>query len=460
MVVPPIESYRTILRDRPEPADPLSLERGVRQLLADKISGNHVGSWLLVPEHLRLGTWDLLLSWSGQPAETTAPRLGLQLVNESALCVTGVRQARSLTQKGFELVNGLPFLASDPAVHALLAAHTVAEARQLQIALGVLRRARGHFKGELLAIDPHRLRSWSRRQMVRRAPKPQERAVKAAQTFFALDPDTCQPLCFTSGSSALTVSQATPDLLDMAALILHPGPQRPLVLADTEHHVAALVDHVVRHTPFDLLVPQPATRPLMGLIRSLPPESFTRQWAGLALAKFPCQPQQAHSGPHYQIIQRTGERPDQFRYKSFLCTRDSPEVDDLTLHFPKRWHVEEFFNIHQSLGWQRAGTLNLNIRYGRMSLALIAQAALHQLRQRLGAPWASWDARHLADDLLRRVDGDIRVYSDTIVVTFYNLPGAELFQQHYQDLPKKLQAEGVDPKIPWLYGFKLDFRFK
>ena len=41
-------------------SDPLSIERGVRQRLADKISDNMAGLWLLVPEHLRLGTWDLL----------------------------------------------------------------------------------------------------------------------------------------------------------------------------------------------------------------------------------------------------------------------------------------------------------------------------------------------------------------------------------------------------------------
>jgi hypothetical protein len=27
-------------------------------------------------------------------------------------------------------------------------------------------------------------------------------------------------------------------------------------------------------------------------------------------------------------------------------------------------------------------------------------------------------------------------------------------------LPEKLEAEGVNPKVPWLYNFKVDFRFK
>jgi hypothetical protein len=62
---------RTAKKKRPEPADPQSLERQVRQLLADKVSGNQVGIWLLIPEHLRLGTWDLLCTWSGANPQQT-----------------------------------------------------------------------------------------------------------------------------------------------------------------------------------------------------------------------------------------------------------------------------------------------------------------------------------------------------------------------------------------------------
>ena len=86
----------------------------MRQLLADKISGNQVGLWLLLPEHLRLGTWDLLGAWTGAAPGTVEPRLALQLVHEAALCTCSLRQGRSLSQKGFEVANGLPFVASDP----------------------------------------------------------------------------------------------------------------------------------------------------------------------------------------------------------------------------------------------------------------------------------------------------------------------------------------------------------
>ena len=122
------------------------MEREVRQLLADKVSGNLLGLFLLVPEHLRLGTWELVRAWAGQLADgAVAPRLALHLVHEAALCRPTLRNDRSLRHRGFELVNGLPWLPTDGAIHDLLEAHTIEQAQQLQVALGKLRRASGTF---------------------------------------------------------------------------------------------------------------------------------------------------------------------------------------------------------------------------------------------------------------------------------------------------------------------------
>ena len=130
-----VQSQRTRRQQRRERADPKSLEQQVRQLLADKVSGNQIGIWLLVPEHLRLGTWDLLLRWTDQPTPQLEPRLALHVVNEAALCLCSYRHGRSLAQKGFEAANGLPFVPSDQAIHQMLDRHTVQQAQQLQIVL-------------------------------------------------------------------------------------------------------------------------------------------------------------------------------------------------------------------------------------------------------------------------------------------------------------------------------------
>ena len=454
-----IDTQRTQRKRRTEACDPASLERQVRQLLANKISGNQVGIWLLAPEHLRLGSWDLLCAWTGASGQTIWPRMALHLVHEAAICVNGLRKFRSLTQKGFELAHGLPFVPTDFAIHQLLRSHSVAQAQALQVALGKIRRASGHFQGRLLGIDPHRIKSSTKRQMRRHRFNANQQALKMAQCFFCLDLDSSQPLCFTLASAARTVTQATPELLHLSQQILNPASNpAPLVLADSEHHSTELIDAVRLDTPFELLVPMRSPKPDP---HSLRPERFERRWAGYATAKEPFRLLKSRcSEPYYRFIQRSGERAQDYHYQCFLATADSDEVEALTLHYPQRWHVEEFFKFNQALGWNRGGTLNLNIRYGQMTMALLAQAAIHQLRQRLGHPFSHWDATHLARAIFGGLEGDVRVQDDTILVTFYNAPHQECLRQHYENLPTKLQQEGLEPTLPWLYGFKLDFRFR
>jgi hypothetical protein len=446
-----------------KPADDRTLEREVRQLLADKVSGNLLGLWLLVPEHLRLGTWDLLQTWSSQRVEgALAPRLALHLVHEAALCRPNLRADRSLRHRGFELVNGLPWLPTDGAVHDLLEAHSIEKAQQLQIAWGKLRRAGGDFPGQVLALDPHRLLSYSKRDMVRRRPSANEPAIKQAQTFFLLDTKTRQPICLANASSARPLGSATKEVLQLAQQILpHPQGERPLIVADVEHFTVELLDYVREHTPFDLLVPLRHTAELQKHYQALPHDLFVRHWAGFAIATETFKLRRtALAEPCYRYIQRTGERPDDYHFKAFACTRARPEVAALTSDFPDRWHIEEFFRFDQHLGWKRAGTLNLHIRLGQMTMALLAQGLIHQLRQRLGAPFNQWDSVHFAQDLFTGLEGDIRVRQDTILITYYNAPNAHQWKKHFENLPEQLQKEGVDPRVPWLYNFKLDFRFK
>lgn len=428
-------------------------------MLADKVSGNMLGLWLLVPEHLRLGTWDVLCRWAQQSTERLEPRLALQLVHEAALCVTGIRQSRHLSQRGFEVLNGLPFVADDRAVHDLLEAHTIADGAALQVHLGMLRRARGHFSEKFLAIDPHRIHSYSKRLMCRYRGDTVSKPIKVGQTFFCLDTETHNPVCFTLASSAVSVHRASPGLLRMAADILSPDKGKILVVADAEHYIGALLEHVKTSTPFDLLVPMPNGQAQQAQFKRVNDDCFIPRWAGFATTKRPYQMSKNRASLLTQYIQRSGEKPE-YGFKGFLSTRDGDEVEDLTGAYPQRWHVEEFFNAYQALGWQRAGTMNLNVRYGHMSMALIAQAAICQFRQRVGPPWSDWDAKHLADAVFRGIDGDLRVSGDTIVATLYNVPAAEKLRASYEGLPEKLRAEQIDPRIPWLYGYKLDFRFK
>ena len=457
---PVVQAQTTKTRTTPVPCDPGSIERGVRQLLADKVMGNLAGIWLLAPELLRLGAWDLVCSWTTKRPDRVEPRLALQLIHESALCTTGLRHRRTVNQHIFELANGIPFLATDCAVHELLGARTVVDSQRLQVASGKIRRASGHFQARILAIDPHRVRSYSKRHMRHHRDNQAERPTKVAQTFFVLDADTHQPVCFTTATASRTATTAAQELLELAACILDTQPGQTLVLADAEHFTVELLDKVKTETNFDLLVPMHNRPDLRAKLIALPPELFRSRWAGYATAKFAYTPQDSRAGPFYQYVQRQGERPEEYRFNAFLSTRDGDEVEELADDFPKRWHVEEFFNAHQALGWNRAGTCNLNIRYGQMTMALVAQAAIDQLHRRLGPSTTNWDAKHMATAYFAGLEGDVRVQDNTIMVTYYNAPDADKLKAHYENLPAKLRAENIDPRVPWLYDFNLDFCFR
>jgi hypothetical protein len=262
--------------------------------------------------------------------------------------------------------------------------------------------------------------------------KSSEKPAKMAQTFWLLDADTEQPVCFTTATASRTVAQATPELLDLAAQILMPQPEPALIVADIEHFSAELIDHVAKRNDFEMLVPMSSTQAIRKQLASIPSAEFMSRWAGFATTKRRYSMKRSPSESYYQYVQRSGERPEDWRYKAFLSTTDRDEVQLLTEEFPKRWHVEEFFNVDQALGWKRGGTMNLNIRYGQMTLALIAQAAIHQLRTCLGTPVNRWDADHMAKHLFQGLDGDVRVKQDTIIVTYYNAPDADRLRAHYR----------------------------
>lgn len=452
-----------------------TVEREVRQMLAEKISGTYVGLWLLLPEHLRLGTWDLLTAWTGiRHPNAVEPRLAMQMVHESALCLRGVRQQKTLRQKGFETLHGLPFVATDQAIHQLLDEHTLAEAESLQLALGQLRQARGHYPGKLILLDPHRIKTWSQRQMPPRKAGRSQAAKKMMQTFFGIDGESGQPLGFGIASSSVTITQATLPLVERFATIL-PADVLMMLIGDSEHFTVELLNQLSGHPKFSLLIAVPRRQALMRQVRQM---TFKRTWAGYAVAEgdyllsgpdsLARQAARSRMAPGRTaqrqslriIAQRTGETKETYDYKPFVTTSKMPAADLMTEVFPERWNIEEFFNLEAALGWNRAATLNLNIRFGRLSMALIAQAAIYELRKKLPADINNWTAESMARKLFNGIDGDLRVKDDTIIVTFYNAPHESQLRGHYENLPKKLETEGVDPRVPWLYNYKVDFRFK
>jgi hypothetical protein len=428
----------------------------VREILSNKVSGAHTGLWLLVPELLRLGAWDLLKGCFGQSAANHLdPHLAMQLVSEAALCVNRLRKKDSLCHQGFSLVNGMNILAADETVHELLDRHSVQEYEQLQVTLMQLRQLQGHYNehNRIIAVDPHRIISATERTMPQKKKRPDEPAHKMMQTFFCVDAMSGQPLGFSTASSGKNCSPATLQLLNMME---QGGVKEALFVADKEHFTQEITDYFCQHPTFDILMPAPGIQKINNIVTDL---KYDREWAGYAMAQTTFRLDNS-SNDMLLLVQRQGERPGKYSYKAFLTTSNQIPLNLLTEEFPKRWTIEEFFNFNGDMGWSRASTFNVNIKYGKQTLALIAQAATHQLKSKLPEPYNHWTAASTAQKVLTNMEGDIRVEGDTIIVTYYRDHEKLNLKPHYENMPARLESERVNPKIPWLYDFKLDFRFK
>jgi hypothetical protein len=253
-------------------------------------------------------------------------------------------------------------------------------------------------------------------------------------------------------STGLPTSKATCELLDATHQILK---SKALVVADKEHFTKEIINHANKHHDFDILIPALNIPRIKKIYPSL---SYKRKWAGFAIAE--TRYNFENDQEEYRlIVQRIGEKQDEYEYKSFLTTSKKEARTLICENYDKRWSVEEFFRFENELGISRASTFNLNIRYGKLALALMAQAATYQLRKKMNEDYQKWDAKHLANEILASSDGDIRAKGDTIIVTFYGAP-KHINSSDYVNLPTKLSGEGVNPRIPWLFDYKLDFRFK
>ena len=326
--------------------NPVGNERGFREILSKKVSSGSVGLWFLVAEHMRLGSWDLIKGYTGGDDNDFNPRIAMQLVNEAALCRNRIRPQNQITNQGFELLNGMRVLVTDEQVHNLLNTHTIAQTKNFQENLAKIRLINGHYKGKVIAIDPHRIITSSKRIMPKKKKQPTKPSEKMLQTFFSLDAQTGQPIVFGMGSTAERPISATLKLIDSTDVVS----DNALILADKEHYNEEIFKKISNGQTFELLVPAISSKKIRETEKSL---TYKFMWSGYYIAE--TEMSFANSQKKYRlIVQREGERPDDYSYKSFLTTSKKSGVELLSERYGERWSIEEFFKSEGAMGFDTA----------------------------------------------------------------------------------------------------------
>jgi hypothetical protein len=228
------------------------------------------------------------------------------------------------------------------------------QVEELIVNLGHQRKLSGHYPGDVIAIDPHRIISKSRRIMTEKKKVPCEPSQKMLQTFFSVCCESGQPIMAHIASTGMPTTKITERLIRGTDQIVRTG---ALLVADKEHFTNELLTVVNnQYSHLDILVPVIRNEKIDNLIKRL---EYTPLWAGYAIAETTYSLNDSRE--NFRLIaQRAGENKNNYLYSAFITTSKKPAHQLLTKEYDKRWGVEEFFKFENSMGLNKASTMNLN----------------------------------------------------------------------------------------------------
>lgn len=199
-----------------------SLQSEVESVLRRGITTSHAGGFFFIPYFMELGLYEALGQLS-TPKNTGIPteKIALQLVWEPIFgYVKGIRSVDPISQTDFGLLSGLPFICSVSTEYRFLVESTIERSEAFQKHTGKRLLHLGYVNGDILNMDGHSIKLFSRKEMKSSYLTKEQAYGKAIRTFYTQDQSSKKPLFVKATYSGTTVAQVTPQLVEANKEIL------------------------------------------------------------------------------------------------------------------------------------------------------------------------------------------------------------------------------------------------
>jgi hypothetical protein len=214
----------------------------------------HAGGFFLIPYLQQLDLYGPLGQLSA-PKTTGIPteKVALQLIWEPIFGYRqGIRSIDPISQADFGALSGLPFICSVSTEYRFLAESTTERSEAFQKHLGQRLLALGYVAGDVLNMDGHAIKLFSRKEMKASFLSKDKAYGKAIRTFYTQDQATKKPLFAKVAYSGTTVAQVTPQLVEANKEILG-GPF--LSVNDKEWFIGSLLEQLDKIHGIQVLLP-------------------------------------------------------------------------------------------------------------------------------------------------------------------------------------------------------------
>ena len=431
-----------------------SVQAELESLLRRGFTTTHAGGFFFIPYLMDLHLYGALGELSA-PKATGIPteKVALQLIWEPLFgYVKGIRTVDPVSQADFGVLSGLPFICSVSTEYRFLAESTTERSEAFQKHLGKRLVHLNYVSGNVLNMDGHSIKLFSRKEMKASYLSKDKVYGKAIRTFYTQDQASKKPLFAKVAYSGATVAQVTPQLVEANKEILG-GPF--LTVNDKEWFIGSLLEQLDKIHGIQVLLPLKRTAKRIKEMETIPFEAFKYRYENQPIARLVTE-LDGFTGQMKLFVKRNGDGTffALITNKKYFRAARAMEI------YRKRWRIENFFNENGFLGLDRLPSLELNAIQTALSLKLVSFHLVDNFRKNLPKPFLTMKPESIYQHFIQGVQGKVQLKKDKVQVDIYGFQHRDAVAPLFKRLEQKLAAQNIDPRCPWLNDHVLNFSFK
>ena len=431
-----------------------SVQAELEAVLRRGFTTTHAGGFFFIPYLIELDLYKALGALSA-PKATGIPteKVALQLIWEPLFgYVKGIRTVDPVSQADFGALSGLPFICSASSEYRFLAESTTERSETFQKHLGKRQVHLDYITGDVLNMDGHSIKLFSRKEMKPSYLSKEKAYGKAIRTFYTQDQASKKPLFAKAAYSGATVAQMTPQLVEANKEILG-GPF--LTVNDKEWFIGSLLDQLDKIHGIQVLLPVKRTAKRIKEMEAISFEKFKSRHANQRIATLVTE-LDGFVGQMKLFVKQNNDRTffALITNKKYFRAARAMEI------YRKRWRIENFFNEKAFLGLDRLPSLELNAIQTALTLKLVSFHLVDNFRKNLPKPFSTMKPQSIHQHFIQGVQGKVQLKKDKLQVDIYGFQHRDMVAPLFKDLEQKLIAQNIDPRCPWLNDHVLTFSFK
>ena len=449
-----VEVLDNALKPKPIEISRQSIHNDLDALLKRGFTSTHAGGFFFIPYLMELDLYNKLPVLSvekttGIPSE----KIALQLIWEPLFGYSkGIRTVDSVSQADFGALSGLPFICSASTEYRFLSESSIQASEDFQLFLGNRLNQIGCIQGDVVNMDGHSIKLFSRKEMKASYLSKDKTYGKAIRTFYTQDQASKKPLFAKVAYSGTTVAQVTPQLVEANKKILG----KPfLSVNDKEWFIGTLLDQLDKIHGIQVLLPVKRTPKRIKELESIPYEKFKYRYENQPVAKLVTD-LNGFTGKMKMFVKKNSDGT----FFALITNKKYFRTTQAMEYYKKRWRIENFFNENVFLGLDKLPSLELNAIQTSLTLKMVSYHLIDNFRNNLPHPFNKMKPESIYQHFIQGVQGKVQMKKDKLQIDIYGFKHRDLVATLFNNLDNKLIARSIDPRCAWLNDRPLCFSFK